>query len=275
MAEVDINTSPTVSVLPRYRARTDSNSYDVNDAFSSSSTAAGRIIKAGRLTGTVITTAEEGLTQLHQQHPVTLPPLGESAQAYRRYRALMALMRTESVTSDVQSHQSHISTSGTSELSDETNTTRKSKRNLYLKKCARAIVVLVALAALSCAVLYFVAEEKVLPDKFYEQFFDNKALSEEEEDENVDMDIRDLILKPHDSRGWGYDSYHEQEREQKFLARQKRIEDRELRLRAKRDREEQRFLSGNAGHSMLVRVSFVEGTSPKDKKLDYSIVGYE
>ena len=264
VAEVDINTETTA----RY-----SNSYDVNDAFSSSTTATGRIIKAGRLTGTVITTSEEGLTQQHQQNPFTLPPLGESAQAYRRYRALMALMRTESVTSDVQSHQSHISTSGTSELSDETNTTRKSKRNLYLKKCARAIVVLVSLAAFSCAVLYFVAEEKVLPDKFYEQFFD-KSLSEEDE-ENDNKNVRDLILKPHDSRDWGYDNYREQEREQKFRARQKRIEDRELRLRAKRDREEQRFLSGNAGHSMLVRVSFVEGTSPKDKKLDYSIVGYE
>ena len=273
VAEVDINTPPMVSVLPRYRARTDSNSYDVNDALSSSTTATGRIIKAGRLTGTVITTSEEGLTQQHQQNPFTLPPLGESAQGYRRYRALMALMRTESVTSDVQSHQSHISTSGTSELSDETNTTRKSKRNLYLKKCARAIVVLVSLAAFSCAVLYFVAEEKVLPDKFYEQFFD-KSLSEEDE-ENDNKNVRDLILKPHDSRDWGYDNYREQEREQKFRARQKRIEDRELRLRAKRDREEQRFLSGNAGHSMLVRVSFVEGTSPKDKKLDYSIVGYE
>ena len=264
VAEVDINTETTAWY---------SNSYVVNDAFSSSTTATGRIIKGGRLTGTVITTAEEGLTQLHQQHPVTLPPLGESAQAYRRYRALMALMRTESVTSDVQSHQSHISTSGTSELSDETNTTRKSKRNLYLKKCARAIVVLVSLAAFSCAVLYFVAEEKVLPDKFYEQFFD-KSLSEEDE-ENDNKNVRDLILKPHDSRDWGYDNYREQEREQKFRARQKRIEDRELRLRAKRDREEQRFLSGNAGHSMPVRVSFVEGTSPKDKKLDYSIVGYE
>ena len=265
VAEVDINTELAHS-----------NSYDVNDALSSSTTATGRIIKAGRLTGTVITTAEEGLTQLHQQHPCTLPPLGESAQAYRRYRALMALMRTESVTSDVQSQQSHISTSSyTSELSDETNATRKSKRNLYLKKCARAIVVLIALSALSCAVLYFVAEEKVLPDKFYEQFFDKSLSEEEDDDENFDMDIRDLILKPHDSSDWGYDNYREQEREQKFRARQKRIEDRELRLRAKRDREEQRFLSGNAGHSMLVRVSFVEGTSPKDKKLDYSIVGYE
>lgn len=261
MAEVDTYTTPTVS----RRIRTESNSYDLNDAFSSSSTANGRI-KAGRLTGTVITTAEEGLTQ----HPSTLLPSGESAQANRQYRALMALMRTEC-------DQSHFSTSSsTSELSDETNTTRKGKRNhLFLTKCLHAIVVLVALSALSCAVLYFVAEEKVLPNRFYEQFF-HKALSEKEDDENVDMNVRDLILKPLDSRGWGYDNQREWVREQKFHARRKRIEDRERRLRAKRDRAEQRFLSGNAGHSMLVRVSFVEDTSPKGKKkLDYSIVGFE